>query len=127
MHAKHVLKITSKWFVKFGVFIIMLLITTITLTLILAHNPNSSKNIHLFFNEYRDYFAFIRWGTIALIMGLWPAIIKWYGKQKALDKNHVTRLIQARWRIATWLIIIEVMLGTSLPAIATNYVIEWFS
>jgi len=50
-------------------------------------------------------------GTVAL---LWPAITRGLYRWGRADKVGAARLLSLRWRIVTWLVVIELMLGQNL-------------
>ena len=52
--------------------------------------------------------------AIGLIALLWPKLVSWLSDRQQSDK-HIREQRQAlRWRVVTWLLIIELMLGQNL-------------
>ncbi|MAZ39467.1 MAG: hypothetical protein CMF49_05040 [Legionellales bacterium] len=108
--AKRSVKLLTVMLISF----IALILFTIVFTLLQSHYPNSSLHIHQFFKNHTIEFMIFRWILIASITFLWPQIVSWIGRKKELNKQYITRLLQERWRIAGWLIVLEIVLGTSL-------------
>ena len=114
MHVKSFAKRSIKLLALLLISFIALILLTIALSLLQSHYPNSSLNIHLFFKNHTLGLMIFRWVLIACIVFFWPQLIKLYACKKDLNTQYITRLLQARWRIAGWLIVLEIVLGTSL-------------
>ncbi|HEY9198626.1 MAG TPA: hypothetical protein VIR60_04600 [Gammaproteobacteria bacterium] len=54
---------------------------------------------------------FLLIGTVALS---WPAITRGIHRWGRVDEAGASRLLSLRWRIVTWLVVIELMLGQNL-------------
>lgn len=59
-------------------------------------------------------FTAIRFLLIGLVALLWPVIIRVLYRWERVDETGVARLLALRWRIVTWLVVIELMLGQNL-------------
>lgn len=106
---------------------IALILLTIALSLLQSHYPNSNLNIHLFFQNHTLELMIFRWILITCIVFFWPQLVKLYARKKDLNTQYITRLLQARWRIAGWLIVLEIVLGTSLVLRSYQALIGLFS
>ena len=59
-------------------------------------------------------FTTIRLLLIGLVALSWPAIARGLHRWGRVDEAGATRLLSLRWRIVTWLVVIELMLGQNL-------------
>ena len=59
-------------------------------------------------------FTLIRFLVIGLIALSWSAITRALHLSGCVDEAGVARLLSLRWRIVTWLVVIELMLGQNL-------------
>lgn len=62
----------------------------------------------------KPVFTAIRLLVIGLVALLWPAVIRTLHQWGRVDEAGVERLLLLRWRVVTWLVVIEVMLGQNL-------------
>jgi hypothetical protein len=51
---------------------------------------------------------------IGLVTLAWPAVIRWLHRRGRIDEGGVGCLLSLRWRIVTWLLMIELLLGQNL-------------
>ena len=58
----------------------------------------------------------IRVSLIALLAMGWPWIVNALQRCGRLDDTQATNLLAVRWRIVTWLVVIELVLGQNLLA-----------
>ena len=56
----------------------------------------------------------IRFLLIGLVALLWPALTNVLHRWGSVDEAGSARLLSLRWRIVTWLVVIELMLGQNL-------------
>lgn len=59
-------------------------------------------------------FTAIRLLVIGLVALLWPAVARTLHRWGRVDEVGAARLLSQRWRIVTWLVVIELMLGQNL-------------
>lgn len=62
----------------------------------------------------KPVFTAIRFLIIGLIALSWPAVTQILFRWGRVDEAGVARLLSLRWRIVTWLIVIELMLGQNI-------------
>ena len=62
----------------------------------------------------KPVFTAIRLLVIALVALLWPAVTRSLHRWGRVDEAGVSRLLPLRWRVVTWLVVIELMLGQNL-------------
>jgi len=55
-----------------------------------------------------------RLAIIALVAIAWPWLVNILQRWGRLDETQAENLLAARWRIVTWLVVIELMLGQNL-------------
>ncbi len=56
----------------------------------------------------------IRCLVIGLVMLSWPIITRVLHRLERIDEAGAGQLMSARWRVVTWLVVIELMLGQNL-------------
>ena len=62
----------------------------------------------------RPTFTMIRCLVIGLVALSWPAMTRALHRRGRVDEAGAARLLSLRWRILTWLVTIELMLGQNL-------------
>jgi len=62
----------------------------------------------------KPVFIAIRLLVIGLVALLWPAITRTLHRSGRVDEGGAARLLSLRWRIVTWLVVIELLLGQNL-------------
>lgn len=62
----------------------------------------------------KPVFTAIRLLVIGLVALSWPAITRTLHRWGRVDEGGAARLLSMRWRIVTWLVVIELMLGQNL-------------
>ena len=58
--------------------------------------------------------ALIRLLVISLVALSWPGIVSAFYRWGRIDAVGATRLLLLRWRIVTWLVVVELMIGQNL-------------
>ena len=58
--------------------------------------------------------AIIRLLVISLVALSWPGIVGAFYRWGRVDEIGATRLLSLRWRIVTWLVVFELMIGQNL-------------
>ena len=59
-------------------------------------------------------FTLIRFLVIGFVALSWPAITRALHRWGHVDEAGTARLLSLRWRVVTWLVVIELMLGQNL-------------
>ena len=62
----------------------------------------------------KPVFTAIRLLVIGLVALLWPAVARTLHRWGRVDEAGAARLLSLRWRIVTWLVVIELLLGQNL-------------
>ena len=62
----------------------------------------------------KPVFTTIRFLLIGLVALLWPALTNMLHRWGRVDEAGAAQLLSLRWRIVTWLVVIEQMLGQNL-------------
>lgn len=62
----------------------------------------------------KPVFTAIRLLVIGLVAMSWPAVTRALHRWGRVDEVGAVRLLSLRWRIVTWLVVIELMLGQNL-------------
>ena len=79
-----------------------------------AVQSSSVVNIQTQIEIMKPVFSAIRCLVIGLVALLWPAITRTLHRWGRVDEAGVARLLSLRWRVVTWLVVIELMLGQNL-------------
>ena len=117
------LKQSMKWCLYFLGGVALLLCLSLLLALFNKVMPHAGQSVHDFFTRYA--FALLLWrlGLIALLILSWPWIVKLYANMTNLNSEYITKLVQARWRVAVLLLAFELCFGTDL--LERGYQILW--
>ena len=62
----------------------------------------------------KPVFTSIRLLVIGLVALLWPAVTRMLHRWGRVEEAGVKRLLSLRWRVVTWLVVIELLLGQNL-------------
>lgn len=62
----------------------------------------------------KPIFSAIRLLVIASVAMSWPAVARTLHRWGRVDEGGAARLLSLRWRIVTWLVVIELLLGHNL-------------
>ena len=62
----------------------------------------------------KPLFTGLRVLTIALIAIFWPRLVNWFHRRRRFESGIYHQLQALRWRVVTWLVIIELILGQNL-------------
>jgi len=83
---------------------------------ILWHSVETSSvsEIQIQVDSLKPVFTGIRLFLIALIGMVWPFVTNNLHRWGRIDKAQVTTMLALRWRIVTWLVVIELVLGQNL-------------
>ena len=99
-----------------------LLLTLLTFALalviggILWHSVETSSvsEIQTRVNAMKPVFTGIRLLLIALVAVSWPFVTSYLHRWGRIDEVQATTMLALRWRIVTWLVVIELVLGQNL-------------
>ena len=83
---------------------------------ILWHSVETSSvsQIQTQVDAMKPVFSGIRLFLIALVAMAWPFVTNNLHRWGRIDKAQVTTMLALRWRIVTWLVVIELVLGQNL-------------
>ena len=83
---------------------------------ILWHSIGTSSvnDIQTRVNSMKPLFTGIRLFLIGLVAVAWPFVTNNLHRWGRIDKSQATMMLALRWRIVTWLVVIELMLGQNL-------------
>ncbi|MFC1560496.1 hypothetical protein ACFL3W_00970 [Pseudomonadota bacterium] len=110
-HSRPVLR--RRWF-----FLLTLLAFALALVIggILWHSIGTSSVIEIQtrVNSMKPLFTGIRLFLIGLVGVAWPFVTNNLHRWRRIDESHATMMLALRWRVVTWLVVIELMLGQNL-------------
>ena len=102
-----------RWF-----FLLTLLAFTLALVAggILWHSVETSsvKEIQTRIDAMKPVFTGIRLFLIALVAVAWPFVTNNLHRWERINEVQATTMLALRWRIVTWLVVIELVLGQNL-------------
>lgn len=101
-----------------GFFLLTLLAFALALVAggILWHSVETSSvnEVQIRVDAMKPVFTGIRLFLIALVAVLWPFVTNNFHRWGRIDKAQATTMLALRWRIITWLVVIELVLGQNL-------------
>lgn len=65
-----------------------------------------------------------RMAFIGAVIAAWPAAAAWIGRRRQLDAGQVTLLVRARWQLALWLLVFELVI---VQGTAARLLYRWFT
>ncbi len=102
-----------RWF-----FLLALLAFSLTLVAgsILWHSVETSSvnEIQIRVDAVKPIFTGIRLSLIALVAVAWPFVTRNLHRWERIDEVQATIMLASRWRIVTWFVVIELVLGQNL-------------
>lgn len=72
----------------------------------------------------RPWLFLWRLGLFGALIGFWPAFCQWLARAQDLTTDQHERLLAARWHVATWLVILELLLGQNVVGEFINLVVS---
>ena len=79
-----------------------------------AVQTSSVVDIQNSIEAIKPIIAIIRLLVISLVALSWPGIVSAFYRWGRVDAVRATRLLSLRWRIVTWLVVVELMIGQNL-------------
>ena len=74
----------------------------------------SIQSIQQTMNTWRVALTLLRWGVIAVVAFSWSYIVQCFSASGKLSSVHAEYLAGLRWRVVTWLILLELVLGQGM-------------
>jgi hypothetical protein len=83
---------------------------------ILWHSIGTSSVIEIQtrVNSMKPFFTGIRLFLIGLVAAAWPFVTNNLHRWGRIDESQATMMLALRWRVVTWLMVIEMVLGQNL-------------
>ncbi len=75
---------------------------------------SSASEIQTRVNSMKPLFTGIRLSLIVLVTVSWPFVTNNLHRWGRIDESQATMMLALRWRIVTWLMVIEMVLGQNL-------------
>ena len=82
--------------------------------LVMTLQPTELETLHFMLEDYRFATTGVRLSVIALIGLVWPKLVHASELRGHLSLERSVELQALRWRIVTWLILIELLIGQNL-------------
>ena len=92
------------------------IVLALTIGTVLMHTIEISSVVAVqsSIESYKPFVTGLRLAVIGLIAYAWPKLIQYAHQSGRISKERGTQLLAQRWRIAAWLLIIELLLGQNL-------------
>ena len=101
------------WFLRLCVLTIVSAIM-IGAVLLVSLKSTSLGSLQSSIDDYRTKMTAIRLMIIGLIALIWPKLVQYTERSGAISIERSTELRKLRWRIISWLLVIELLLGQNL-------------
>ena len=102
-----------RWFLRLSAFTLLVAVVSAgVLVMTLQHTDLQTLRHHL--ENYRLTTTAIRMGGIALITLTWPKLVSASEQCGHISRERSVELRALRWRIVTWLILIELLVAQNL-------------
>ena len=101
------------WFLRLCVLTIVSAIM-IGAVLIVSLQSTSLELLQSSIGDYRTKMTAIRLMIIGLVAVIWPKLVQHSERSGAISIERSTELTNLRWRIISWLLVIELLLGQNL-------------
>jgi hypothetical protein len=75
---------------------------------------SSVSEVHAWLDAAKPLLTEIRWFLMATVAITWPLLVNRLRHWRKLDERRAAALLALHWRIVTWLVVIELVLGQSL-------------
>ena len=102
-----------RWFLRLTILAIVLALTIGTV-LIYVLQISSVVAVQSSIDSYQPFLTGLRLMVIGLIALTWPKLIQYAQQPGRISQERGAQLLAQRWRIAGWLLIIELVLGQNL-------------
>jgi hypothetical protein len=101
------------WFLRLCV---LTIVSTIMIgaVLMISLESTSLASLQSSIDDYRTKMTAIRLMIIGLIALIWPKLVQHTERSGAISIERSTELKKLRWRIISWLLVIELLLGQNL-------------
>ncbi len=92
------------------------IVLAVTIGTVLMHTIQISTvaAVQASIDSYKPFLTGLRLAVIGLIAYAWPKLIQYAQQSGRIKKERGTQLLAQRWRMASWLLIIELVLGQNL-------------
>jgi hypothetical protein len=71
-------------------------------------------------DSWRVSLALIRWSLIALVTLSWNYWAAWLASSVTINPSKAAQLTELRWRVVSWLVLLELVLGQGVLVKALN-------
>ena len=102
-----------RWFVMLT---LSALVLALGISVFLLHSAQTSSvmALQIRVEELKPVFTTIRFLLIGLVALSWPVLTNGLYRWGRIDEEGRANLMSLRWRIVTWLVVIELILGQNL-------------
>ena len=102
-----------RWFVGLSALALILAVIMAGLLAVTGHHGDL-KTLHSNIQNYRLATTAVRLSAIALIALAWPKLVRASEQRGHISLERSVELQALRWRIVTWLLLIEALVGQNL-------------
>ncbi len=111
---------------NFLLFTTMAVLLTALVGYLLMHRlqTDSVQSVQQSIEDWRTTLTAIRWAVIAVVALGWNHLIAWLADAKILSQAKANRLTGLRWRVVTWLVLLELVLGQGVLVSAIGLMVR---
>ena len=102
-----------RWFVRLSALALILAVILASLLAVTGHHGDLEA-LHNDIQNYRLATTTVRLSAIALIALAWPKLVRASEQRGHISLERGVELQALRWRIVTWLLLIEALVGQNL-------------
>ncbi len=102
-----------RWFLKLALLTVVLALI-VGSVLMYALQASTVATVQLLIDSYTPYLTGLRFLAIALIAYAWPRLIRYAQHSGRISTDLETQIQSLRWRMVSWLLIIELLVGQNL-------------
>ena len=99
----------------FGLSLLALVLTVgVGIVLWQAVELSSVSRVSVQVDQLKSFASVVRLVIITLLAALWPRVVELADRYARIDTSKRDDLLAQRWRVAGWLLVIEIVLGQNL-------------
>lgn len=102
-----------RWFVRLSALALILVVIMAGLLAVTGHHSDL-EILHSNIQNYRMATTAVRLSAIALFALAWPKLVRASEQRGHISLERSVELQALRWRIVTWLLLIEALIGQNL-------------
>ena len=120
-----------KAFLKTFLVLFLLIVALLTLLAIgtgmfdVARKPHAISSIHNLIVSTKPWLMFWRAGLLLALVMFWSTWAQLLARRFNMNTNQTEALLTARWKVAAWLIVIELVIVQAIPVKFIHAIANW--